>query len=86
MEYFPQVNAKRRAVNFNYYRENELVNVKYRDSQKNFKMVSNAELIFYGLDNIKEMDKIYIVEGEMDALTLHEAGYLFRLFCTKWSV
>jgi twinkle protein len=74
MEYFPQVNAKRRAVNFNYYRENELVNVKYRDSQKNFKMVSGAELIFYGLDNIKEMDKIYIVEGEMDALTLHEAG------------
>ena len=37
-------------------------------------MVKNAELIFYGLDNIKEMDTIYITEGEMDALSLHEAG------------
>ena len=74
LEYFPQVGKKRRAINFNYYRENDLVNVKYRDGQKNFKMVSGAELIFYGLDNIKTMDKIYIVEGEIDALSLHEAG------------
>ena len=74
LEYFPQVGKKRRAVNFNYYRNKELVNVKYRDAEKNFKMVSGAELIFYGLDNIKEMDKVYIVEGEMDALSMHEAG------------
>ncbi|WP_288955964.1 toprim domain-containing protein [uncultured Polaribacter sp.] len=74
LEYFPQVGKKRRAVNFNYYRNKELVNVKYRDAQKNFKMVSGAELIFYGLDNIVEMDTVYIVEGEMDALSLHEAG------------
>ncbi len=74
LEYFPQVGKKRRAINFNYYRENNLVNVKYRDGQKNFKMVSGAELIFYGLDNIKTMEKIFIVEGEIDALSLHEAG------------
>jgi twinkle protein len=74
LEYFPQVNAKRRSINFNYYRENDLINIKYRDGQKNFKMVSGAELIFYGLDNIKTMYKIYIVEGEIDALSLHEAG------------
>jgi twinkle protein len=74
LEYFPQVGKKRRAINFNYYRENNLVNVKYSDGQKNFKMVSGAELIFYGLDNIKTMEKIYIVEGEIDALSLHEAG------------
>ncbi|MAB38967.1 MAG: hypothetical protein CL525_07745 [Aequorivita sp.] len=74
LQYFPQVGKKRRAINFNYYRENNLVNVKYRDGQKNFKMVSGAELIFYGLDNIKTMEKIFIVEGEIDALSLHEAG------------
>ena len=74
LQYFPQVGKKRRAINFNYYRENDLVNVKYRDGQKNFKMVSGAELIFYGLDNIKTMEKIFIVEGEIDALSLHEAG------------
>ena len=73
-EYFPQIEKRRNAVNFNYYRKGELVNVKFRDAEKNFKMVKNAELIFYGLDNIKEMDTIYITEGEMDALSLHEAG------------
>jgi twinkle protein len=74
IEYFPQVQKKRKAINFKYYRENELVNVKYRDGEKNFKMVSGAELIFYGLDNTKALDKVYIVEGEMDALSLHECG------------
>ena len=74
LEYMPQVQAKRRCINFNYYRNNEVVNVKFRDGQKNFKLVSGAELIFYGIDNVKELDRCYIVEGEMDALSLHEAG------------
>jgi twinkle protein len=74
LEYMPQVSKKRRVINFNYYRENKLVNTKFRDSEKNFKMVSGAELIFYGLDNIKELDIVYIVEGEIDALSLHESG------------
>jgi len=73
-EYFPQVREERAAINFNYYRQGELVNVKYRDAEKNFKLVSGAELIFYGLDNIKETNHCYIVEGEMDALSLYEAG------------
>ena len=74
LEFMPQVNKKRRVINFNYYRNNTLVNVKYRDSEKNFKMVSGAEMIFYGLDNIEKLDIVYIVEGEIDALSLHEAG------------
>ncbi len=74
IEYFPQARKERNAINFNYFREGELINCKYRDGQKNFKMVSGAELIFYGLDSINEMSTIYIVEGEMDALSLHEAG------------
>ena len=74
IEWFPQVDKKRKAINFNYYEDGELINVKFRDAQKNFKMVSKAKLIFYGLDNIKTSDRVYIVEGEMDALSLHEAG------------
>ena len=74
VEYFPQIQKKRKAINFNYFREGELINCKYRDAEKNFKMVSGAELIFYGLDSIKDSETIYIVEGEMDALSLHEAG------------
>jgi len=73
-EFFPQINDKRKAINFNYYRNKELINVKYRDGEKNFKLVSGAELIFYGLDNIANSDRAYIVEGEMDALSLYEAG------------
>ena len=74
VEYIPQLQSKRRVINFNYYRDNQIINIKYRDGEKNFKLVSGAELIFYGLNNIKELDKCYIVEGEIDALTLHEAG------------
>ena len=74
VEYIPQVQKKRRTINFNYFRAGELINVKYRDAEKNFKLVSGAELIFYGLDNIADTKSCYIVEGEMDALSLHEAG------------
>jgi len=74
LEYMPQVQAKRKCINFNYYRDNEIVNIKFRDSQKNFKLVSGAELIFYGLNNIKSIDKCYIVEGEIDCLSLHECA------------
>lgn len=73
-EYFPQSNEIKTAINFNYYRNGELINIKYRDNKKNFKLFKDGELIFYGLDNIVEMDTIYIVEGEIDALTFHEAG------------
>jgi len=73
-EFMPQVGQKRNTINFNYYRKGELINVKYRDAEKNFKMVSGAELIFYGLDNIETLEQVFIVEGEMDALSLHEAG------------
>ncbi len=74
LEYMPQVRAKRKCINFNYYRNNKVVNVKFRDGQKNFKLVSGAELVFYGIDNLNDTKKCYIVEGEMDALSLHEAG------------
>ena len=74
VEYFPQSQKNSNCINFNYYRDKELVNVKYRDAKKNFKLVGGAELIFYGLDNIKESERCYIVEGEIDALSFHEAG------------
>lgn len=73
-EYIPQVQAKRKCINFNYYRDEHIINIKFRDSQKNFKLVSGAELIFYGLNNIKNIDRCYIVEGEIDCMSLHEIG------------
>ena len=73
-EYMPQVSKNRVAVNFNYYRDGELINIKYRDAEKNFKQTKNAEKIFYGIDDIKDCTEVYIVEGEMDKLSLEEAG------------
>ena len=75
LEYMPQVNKKQRCINFNYYRDDKVVNVKYRSGDKNFKLISGAELIFYGLNNLKlDTESCYIVEGEIDALSLYEAG------------
>ncbi len=73
-EYISQVSAQRNCINFNYFRNDKLVNVKFRDAEKNFKMVTNAELIFYGLDLIKDCSTIVICEGEIDALSFYESG------------
>ena len=73
-EYMPQVEAKRNVICFNYFRDGELVNIKYRDGEKNFKQVKDAEKVFYGLDDIKGKKDVYIVEGEMDKLALEEIG------------
>ena len=73
-EYFGSAGKKMTAINFNYYQDGEIVNIKYRSGGKDFKLVSGAKLVFYGLDNIKNSDIAYITEGEFDALSLHEAG------------
>ena len=73
-EYMPQSGQVENAIHFNYYAGGELVNVKYRDGRKNFKLYKGAERIFYNLDNIVGYEYCVIVEGEIDALSLYEAG------------
>ena len=73
-EFFSSTGKKESAINFNYYEENKIVNIKYRSGNKDFKLVSGAKLIFYGLNNIKNSDTAYIVEGEFDALSLYESN------------
>lgn len=74
--YFPQIEKERNAIHFNYFREKKLINVKYRDGEKNFKLYKDAEMIFYNLDSIKGSDNVIITEGEIDCLSYIEAGYL----------
>ena len=74
VEYMPQINGKINTIQFNYFRDGELVNIKYRDGRKNFKLYKDAEKIFYNLDNIRISDSVVIVEGEIDALSFMEAG------------
>lgn len=73
--YMPQVQKERNTIQFNYFKNGELINVKYRDGQKNFKMVSEAELCLYNIDAVINSKQVIICEGEMDALSFHEAGY-----------
>lgn len=73
-EYMPQVSGNRNVIKFNYFKNGELINTKFRDGEKNFKCISGAELIFYNIDGIKDSSEIIIVEGEMDALSYIEAG------------
>jgi twinkle protein len=74
MEYMPQMNKEVNTIQFNYYRDSKLINIKYRDSNKNFKLVKDAEKILYGLDHILGRKKVVIVEGEMDKLAFYESG------------
>lgn len=73
-EWMPQKNGEENTIQFNYYREGELVNVKYRTLDKCFKLVSGAELIPYNLDAIKGQNECVICEGEIDALSFIECG------------
>lgn len=74
-EWMPQVSAERNVVCFNYYRDGQLINIKFRDGEKNFKLVKDAEKIFYNLDGIKDKSVVYIVEGEIDCLSMVQCGY-----------
>ena len=74
LEWMPQTQKEGNVIKFNYFMGGELINVKYRDSRKNFKLYKGAEKVFYNIDSVVGFDYCVIVEGEMDVLALHEAG------------
>ena len=63
------------VITFPYLRNGEVVNVKYRTSDKRFRQVKDAEKVFYGLDDIAGADTVIITEGEIDKLSLEESGF-----------
>lgn len=73
-EWMPQTKKEENCICFDYYFKDELINVKYRDGKKNFKLYKDAEKIFYNLDNIASEDNCIIVEGEFDVLAFASAG------------
>jgi twinkle protein len=72
--YMPQVEDEVRAISFPYFRDDEYVNAKFRDKDKNFCMEARAERILYGLNDI-DPEQVIIVEGEMDKLSVEVAGF-----------
>ena len=73
--YFNQIGSTATSIEFNYYRDNKLINIKHRAvDKKAFGLEKNCELILYNLDNVESnTDHIFITEGEIDALTIAEA-------------
>ena len=73
-EFMPQTSKEENTIKFNYMMGGELINIKYRDGRKNFKLYKGAEKIFYNIDSIVGHSFCVITEGELDVLALHEAG------------
>jgi len=62
------------AIMFPFRRDGETINIKYRTHDKRFRQEKGAEKVYYGLDDIKDQHEVIIVEGEIDKLSLEEAG------------
>jgi twinkle protein len=67
--------GERGCIAFPYFRSGSIVNHKYRDALKCFRMDTDAELIPYNLDSLTGQTEVVITEGEIDTLSIYEAGY-----------
>ncbi len=74
-EWMPQKEAKVNTLQFNYFFNDELVNIKYRTGDKCFKLVSGAELVLYNIDSLRGAKECIITEGEIDTLSFIECGF-----------
>jgi twinkle protein len=81
-EYIGKTRSKVDCINFNYIRDNELINIKARSMDKGFRFFPGAELTMYGLflmefenKETKKKNPLIVVEGEIDALSFWEAGF-----------
>lgn len=74
-EWMPQTQQKENCICFPYLRNGDLVNIKYRDGRKGFKMVKDAELILFNLQSVGDKKFCIITEGEIDCMSAYEAGF-----------
>ncbi len=74
-EWMPATQKKERCIIFPYIRDSQIVNAKYRDGAKNFRLIKDAELIFFGMQTIEGRHCAIITEGEWDMLVAYECGF-----------
>ena len=72
--YMPTVEGNIPCIAFPYIKAGEVVTIKYRSKQKDFRQIAGAEKILFGIDDIKNESWAIIVEGEIDKLSFAEAG------------
>lgn len=76
IEWMPHKQKELNTVQYNYFKNGERVNIKYRSGDKGMKLFKGGELIFYNLDSLKNAKECFICEGENDALALIECGVM----------
>jgi len=66
-----------KGIQFPFYKNGEVVNIKHRSYDKRFRQEKDAEKCFYRFDAIQEDGSrpIIITEGEIDALSIQTAGH-----------
>jgi len=72
--YQPALKKEVNNLVFNFFEGDNVVNKKYRSGSKNFTQTSGTKSIFYNINSVIGQDEAYIVEGEMDAASLHSIG------------
>lgn len=77
--YFPQINKNSSAICFLYKWNGKVQNIKFRSAKKQFKQIKDGANILFGIDAVPDYltDYLILTEGEMDALSFHEAGLKF---------
>ena len=71
-----QIGYENRWIQFPFIKDGQVVNIKSRTADKKFRQAKNAEKCFYRFDHMIGMETIIITEGEMDALSLVQAGFM----------
>ena len=74
-EWMPQDQKEHKVICFNYFLEDDLINIKFKTSDKMFKMVKDAMKIPYNIDSVKNQNYVIISEGEEECMVWHQCGY-----------
>jgi len=78
-------NGEEACYAFPYHKDGQLVNIKYRTKDKKFRQENGAERTLFNMDAVKQWwddtgsKTVIFVEGEMDVLSMHEAGFSYAV-------
>jgi len=73
-EWMPQDQKEHRVICFNYFLNEELINIKFKTSDKKFKMVKDARKIPYNVDAIKGSEYVIVCEGEEETMVWYQSN------------
>lgn len=73
--YQPKKGKEVNNVVFNYFEKTTVVNKKFRSADKCFTQSQGGKPIMYNINAVIGAKTVYIVEGEIDVLSMDEAGF-----------